>query len=88
MKYEDLSFTTTNEDGLEVICDILTVVPNPINTMDANDEFVKHYGKVIEVEGEYVLKNVTDPIQIEVIKKESQDEIVKYVNDQVQEKLS
>ena len=29
MKYEDLSFTTTNEDGLEVICDILTVVPNP-----------------------------------------------------------
>lgn len=99
MKYEDLSFTTTNEDGLEVICDILTVVPNPINseepyviytdyTMDANDEFVKHYGKVIEVEGEYVLKNVTDPIQIEVIKKESQDEIVKYVNDQVQENLS
>jgi hypothetical protein len=99
MKYEDLSFTTTNKDGLEVICDILEVVPNPVNseepyviytdyTMDANDEFVRQYGKVIEVEGEYVLKNITDPIQIEVIKKESQDEVVRYVNEQIQENIS
>ena len=29
MKYEDLSFTMTNKDGIEMICDILAVVPNP-----------------------------------------------------------
>ncbi len=99
MKYEDLSFTTTNKDGLEVICDILAVVPNPNNseepyviytdyTMDANDEFVKQYGKVIEVEGEFVLKTIEDEKTISLIKHEAEDETVKYVNEQIQENIS
>ena len=99
MKYEDLSFTTTNKDGLEVICDILAVIPNPTNneepyviytdyTLDENDEFVKQYGKVIEVEGEFVLKTIEDEKTIELIKHEAEDETVKYVNEQIQENIS
>lgn len=99
MKYEDLSFTTTNKDGLEVICDILSVVPNPTNseepyviytdyTMDDNDEFIKQYGKVIEVEGDYVLKTIEDEKTINLIKQEAEDETVKYVNEQIQENIS
>jgi len=98
MKYEDLSFTMTNKDGIEMICDILAVVPNPEDkespyviytdyTLDEHDEFVNSYGKIINVEGEYVLKNITDEKIIELIKKESEDEIVKYVNQEVQDNL-
>jgi len=98
MKYEDLSFTTVNKDGIEVICDILTVIPNPEKseepyviytdyTMDEKNEFVENYGKIINVEGEYVLKTITDPKLIDLIKREASDEIVQYVNKQVQENL-
>ena len=99
MKYEDLSFTIVNKDGIEVICDITTVIPNKDNsdepyviftdyTLDDKDEFVEQYGKIINVEGDYILKVIEDPKVIEMIKKESQDEVVKYVNEQVQENLS
>ncbi len=98
MKYEDLSFTAVNKDGIEVICDILTVIPNPEKseepyviytdyTMDEKNEFVENYGKIINVEGEYVLKTITDPKLIDLIKREASDEIVQYVNKQVQENL-
>ena len=98
MKYEDLSFTAKNKDGIEVICDILTIVPNPEHseqpyviytdyTMDENNEFIENYGKIINVEGDYVLKTITDPNLIELIKREASDEIVQYVNKQVQENL-
>jgi len=61
MKYEDLSFNAINKDGIEVICDILCVVSNEKNseepyviytdyTMDEHDEFIKQYGKIINVE--------------------------------------
>ena len=56
-------------------------------TLDEHDEFVNSYGKIINVEGEYVLKNITDEKIIELIKKESEDEIVKYVNQEVQDNL-
>ena len=99
MKYEDLSFNAINKDGIEVICDILCVVPNEKNseepyviytdyTMDEHDEFIKQYGKIINIEGDYVLKTITDNETIEMIKKASEDETVKYVNDQIQENIS
>ena len=62
MKYEDLSFEVVNDDGLEVECDILSIVPNEENKnepfvvftdymLDENDEFVLQFGKVIEEDG-------------------------------------
>ncbi len=98
MKYEDLSFTTTNKDGIEMICDILAVVPNPDNqeepyviytdyTLDDKDEFVNSYGKIVEDNGEFALRPITDENTINIIKKEAQDETVKYVNKEIQDNI-
>ncbi len=98
MKYEDLSFTKINEDGIEMICDILAVVPNPDNkeepyviytdyTLDDKDEFVNSYGKIVSENDEYTLKTVTDKKTIDLINKESEDEIVKYVNKEIQDNI-
>ena len=98
MKYEDLSFTKTNEDGIEMICDILAVVPNPTNkeepyviytdyTLDDKDEFVNSYGKIISENKEYKLKTITDKNTIDLINKEAEDEIIKYVNKEIQDNI-
>ena len=98
MKYEDLSFKVTNDDGIETICDITAVVPNEENKeepyvvftdymLDDNDEFVMQYGKIIEIDGDYVLKKVEDENVVSKIKEALKDEVVEYVNSQVQENL-
>ncbi len=98
MKYEDLSFTIKNDDGEDVICDIISVVPNEDNQdepyvvftdymLDSNDEFVMQYGKVIEIDGEFVLKTINDDNVVNKIKDALSDDIVSYVNDQVQENI-
>ena len=98
MKYEDLSFTIKNDDGEDVICDIISVVPNEDNQdepyvvftdymLDSNDEFVMQYGKVIEIDGEFVLKTINDENVVNKIKDALSDDIVSYVNDQVQENI-
>ena len=99
MKYEDLSFDIINKDGLEVTCDITAVIPNPDSseepfvmftdyTLDQNDNFVTYYGKIIEEEGQSKLLQIEDQETIHKIKELSQDEVVKYVNDQIQDNLS
>ena len=90
MKYEDLSFTIKNKEGLDVICDIVSVVPNDDGDepyvvftdylMDENDEFIMQYGKLVKVDDDYVLKVVDDEKVIELIKEKLQDEIVYYVS--------
>lgn len=98
MKYEDLSFTVKNSEGNEVICDIVSVVPNDDNPdepyvvftdymLDDNDEFVMQYGKVIEVDGDFVLKAVEDANVVNKIKESLSDDIVSYVNEQIQENI-
>lgn len=97
MKYEDLSFTIKNKEGLDVICDIVSVVPNDDGDepyvvftdylMDENDEFIMQYGKLVKVDDDYVLKVVDDENVIELIKEKLQDEVVDYVNKSVQENL-
>ena len=99
MKYEDLSFTLTNDEGMEVVCDITSVVPNEENKeepyvvftdyrLDENDEFVMQYGKLIEIDGDYVLKRIEDESIVNKIKEALKDEVVEYVNSQVQENLN
>lgn len=98
MKYEDLSFDMVNKDGIEVTCDITCVIPNEENqeepyvkftdyTLDDNDEFVEQYGKIIDVEGDYILKVITDPNVINKIKTLEADEVVQYVNKEVQDNI-
>ena len=98
MKYEDLSFSIINDQGIEVECDILSIVPNLENNdepfvvftdymLDDNDQFVLQYGKVIEENGEYILKVIDDDKVINVIKESLTDEVVSYVNSQIQESL-
>lgn len=98
MKYEDLSFNITNKDGIEVTCDITYVIPNDEQpeepyviftdySLDENDEFIEQYGKIVEVDGDYVLKVITDENLIKKIQEAAEDEIVKYVNKEVQDNL-
>lgn len=99
MKYDDLSFEMINDDGMEVICDITAVIPNPDNndepyviytdyTLDENDNFKNYYGQLVDNQGQPSLKRIQDTNIINRIIELSKDEIVKYVNDQVQDNLS
>lgn len=97
MKYDDLSFTIKNKEGLDVICDIVSVVPNEETDepyvvftdymLDENNEFVLQYGKLVKVDEDFVLKVIDDEAIVSLIKEKLQDEIVDYVNKQVQENL-
>jgi hypothetical protein len=98
MKYEDLSFKVTLDNGEEIECDIVSVVPNPNNKeepfvvftdylLDENNEFVLQYGKVIKENDEYVLKTVNDESVIDLIKEQLTDEIVDNVNEQINENI-
>lgn len=99
MKYDDLSFNLINDDGLDVICDVTSVIPNPDDsddiyvtftdyTMDENGDFVTYYAHVIETDYETQITKITDPEMIGKIVEWSNDEIVKSVNEQVQDNLS
>ena len=99
MKYEDLSFEVVNDDGLEVECDILSIVPNEENKnepfvvftdymLDENDEFVLQFGKVIEEDGKYLLEKVNDKDTVMKIREQLTDDIVSYVNKAVQDNLN
>jgi hypothetical protein len=99
MKYEDLSFDIVNDEGLEVTCDITAVIPNPDNSeepyvtytdymLDENDNFKTSYGQIITENNETKLKVIKDTETINKIIELSNDEIVKYVNEQVQDNLS
>ena len=99
MKYEDLSFEMINDEGMEVICDITAVIPDPENSnepyvtytdylLDENDNFKNYYGKVVVENGQPVLREIKDIETINKIIELSNDEVVKYVNDQIQENIS
>ena len=99
MRYEDLSFTTVDENGIEMINDVTTIVPNQNNsdepyviftdyTLDLNDEFVKKYGRLIYNNDNFFIETNLSDMEIEYIKKMSEDEIVKYVNNVVEENLN
>ena len=99
MRYEDLSFDILNKDGMEVTCDIKAVVPNPDNqeepyvmytdyTLDENDNFVTLYGQIVEEDGVPILKRFDDYETISKIVELSKDEVVQYVNAQIQEGIS
>ena len=98
MKYKDLSFDVVNDDGIEVQCDILSIVPNEDNKnepyvvftdymLDENDEFVLQFGKVIEENGEYKLQKINDTEIIKEIRSQLTDDVVSYVNKQVQDSI-
>ncbi len=99
MKYEDLSFTIKDKDGQDVVCDIVSVVPNEENEdepyvvftdymLDENDEFIMQYGKIVEENGNFALKTIEDQNIIDKIKELLADDVVSYVNNQIEENIS
>ena len=98
MKYEDLSFTLKDDNGEDITCDILSVVPNEANLdepyvvftdymLDEDDEFVLEYGKLVKEGEDFNLVRVSDPKEIDIIKDGLKDDITAYVNKAVQENL-
>ncbi len=98
MKYEDLSFTIKDDNGEDITCDILSVVPNEANLdepyvvftdymLDEDDEFVLEYGKLVKDGEDFNLVRVSDPKEIDIIKDGLKDDITAYVNKAVQENL-
>lgn len=65
MSYVDLSFETVNDDGLEVKCDILSVVSDENKTyivftdykLDDFDDFILQYEEIVENEGFIKINN-------------------------------
>ena len=98
MKYEDLSFDTINDDGIEVQCDILSIVPNEENKnepyvvftdymLDENDEFILYFGKIKEENGNYQLERVSDKDTVLKIREQLTDDIVSHVNKAIQDNI-
>ena len=98
MKYEDLSFTTKNESGEELINDIIGVVPNNKNSEEpyviytdyqlaADGEFIKNYGRLVKDGDNFGLETNLTKSEIAYIEENMNDEIVKYVNDTIEENL-
>lgn len=98
MKYEDLSFNMTNENGEEFINDILSVIPNIKSseepyviftdyTLDEDDEFIKKYGRLGKKNGEFYIDTNLSNEEIDYINEELKDEIITYVNDVIEESL-
>lgn len=96
MNKEDLSFTLTNEDGQEMINDIISIVPNPNNNeepyimftdyrLDDSDEFIVQYGKLQKKKEEFFILTELRNDEIEYIKKMQEDDIIKHVNDAIGE---
>lgn len=97
-EYNDLSFTSVNEDGLEVINDIIRIVPNNNSKdepyivftdyrLDDNDEFINQYGKIIGADNSYAIETNLTKEEIEYIKRMLEDEIVQYVNNAIEENM-
>lgn len=92
MKYNDLSFEMVNDDGIEVKCDILSVVPDGEKTyivftdykLDDDNNFILQYGEIIENEG---FIKVYDEKIIRRIKRLLGEFSIGYVNRQVQQNL-
>ena len=98
MKYEDLSFTTKNEAGEELINDIIGVIPNKNNSeepyviftnyeLDATGEFINQYGRLVKENDSFGLETNLKKSEIDYIEESMKDEIVKYVNDTIEENL-
>ena len=97
--YEDLSFTTTGENGETVINDITSVIPNKNNkeepyvvytdySLDAHDEFVTHYGRLVGEEDNFSIETKLSADEISYIEEMLQDEVVQYVNNTIGETLN
>lgn len=98
MKHEDLSFTVTDENGEEIINDITKIIPNEKNseepyiiftdyTLDSNENFIEKYGKLVQEEDSFFIETNLSSMEIDYIKKISEDEVVQYVNDAIEENL-
>lgn len=92
MKYDDLSFEMINEDGLEIKCDILSVVPDLDKTyivftdykLDYNDDIILQYGEILENQG---IIRIDDKKTIKKIKKLLGEVTIGIVNREVQQNL-
>lgn len=98
MDYKDLSFNTITENGTEIQCDILSIVPNEENKnepyivftdymLDEDGEFVLQFAKMVEEDGQYRLEKVVEKDIIVNIREQLTDDIVSYVNKQVQDNI-
>lgn len=99
MNNKDLSFDVKNEDGEEFTCDVLSIIPNEENKnepyivftdylLDENDEFILHFGKIKEANGEYQLVGIEEKETIQKIKEQLGNETVLSVNKQFQDFLN
>jgi len=78
---DDYSFTIINDQGMEVKCDLISI----INDNETDQIYVVYtdylltkaskfrilISELIEVNGDYVLQDVKDPLKLEEIKKTS-----------------
>ena len=89
MKYEDLDFTITQNDKT-IDCSIVSLVPKDDResyvaftdyTTDGEGNVIIQYGRLIEDNGEYELRAGVDEEELEKIKREMKDDIMKLSHD-------
>lgn len=98
MNKKDLSFITKDKNGVEVINDILMVIPNEKNKnepyviytnydLDENDEFINYYAILKKENDSYYLDTNISDEEKDYILKMKKDEIVSSVNQIIGENI-
>ncbi len=95
---DGLSFSFVNEFNENIVCDILKIIPNEIdsnepyvlfndNLLDQSGEEVLQYGKVVKENEGFVLKRIEDENLVERIKDLLVEDIYKMANELVESNL-
>ena len=94
MNIDDLSFEV-EDGGRKYKCDVLEVIPNKKNKdepyviytnydLDEDDNFVKRYGKLVTIDGQFNINTQLSTEEMKYINITREDEIVKYVNETIE----
>ena len=78
---DEYSFTIINDQGMEVKCDLISVIKDNDSEqvyviytdylLTKNNKFRVLISELVEANGDYILKDVNDPIKVEELKKTS-----------------
>lgn len=89
MKYDDLKFTVTNNEGKPVTCDILTLFPKDKteslvvfydDERDSDGNIVLKYGRLLKIGDDFELKACVDESDLSLIKEQFHADLVDLAN--------
>ncbi|NLA33128.1 MAG: DUF1292 domain-containing protein [Mollicutes bacterium] len=87
---ENISFTITNSNNEEVVCDIISIIPSPNNdnesyilftdySLDEEDNYYMQYAKIIKNE-DYYITDIETTEELEYVKDVFSQDLINFVS--------